>query len=197
VTATGEPVSGEPLDEDLAGVSDTTQQHTERWLSGWLERHWRPWRARAQMRGQFFLGLYRLRNTLLGIDAQTRRRMLRPSYQANLDAIGEMLAQARQENIDVLVYIVPIRGDLALPYDPAEYAAFRADIQRLCDFSGAEMLNLEDLVPPQFWGRKDATGLGGQAELDFMHFQYPGHRRLAETLAEHLGSARPESGPAR
>ena len=34
-----------------------------------------------------------------------------------------------------------------------------------------DLLNLENLVPPEDWGLKDSTDISGEAGLDFMHFQ--------------------------
>jgi hypothetical protein len=49
-------------------------------------------------------------------------------------------------------------------------------VETLARRHGVLLLNLETLVPPQYWGtyHKD--------DIDFMHFQGEGHRLLAEAL---------------
>ena len=171
---------------DLAGVSDTFQEHSERWVNEWLEAHVPLWQLRPEARGSLFRELYRLRNTVFGITPQTKRRTIRGRYQANMAAVETLLGSAAEAGIDVLVYVVPLRGDLDIPYDVDEYRSFKRELARRTREHGATFADLDKLVPPEHWGEKSSTSLADQAELDFMHFRATGHALLARALGDLL-----------
>lgn len=85
----------------------------------------------------------------------------------------------------MVLYVVPLRNDVDIPYDGTEYTRFKSSLENLAVKEGALFSNLEGLVPGELWGTKAGTSLNEEAELDFMHFQAGGHGLLAETL-EHL-----------
>ena len=179
--------SDESGSEDLKGVRNTIQEHSELAINKWLSEHSTLWNLRPEVRGDLFAKLYILRNTILGITAQSKRRVIAPRYDANISALTAILERADESGIKVLVYIVPIRNDIALPYVQEEYKAFKQKAEVLINKEGGVFLNLEELVPISFWGEKESTSMGGNnLELDFMHFQSEGHRLLAETLGESI-----------
>jgi hypothetical protein len=171
-------------DEDLAGVTQTIQEHSERYLNNWLDSNLRLWSRREQARGRFFTTLYQFRNSALGINPQSKRRLIRGRYAMNMAALDAILSDCREAGTRVLVYVTPLRHDLDLPYVVEEYEEFKRDLQRRSRSGGAEFANLEELVPPELWGAKDSTTIGREAEVDFMHFKSPGHVLLAERLGE-------------
>lgn len=171
---------------DLAALDATVQQRSEETLNDWLEARSTLWRSRPAARGNLFNNLYIFRNQLLGIDAQSKRRVLPGRLALNLDAARSLLRAAREHKVETLLYIVPLRNDVATPYIASEYASFKQAIARLARDEGATLENLESLVPAELWGRKDATSLDGEAELDFMHFQGGGHALLAEAVLPKL-----------
>ncbi len=164
---------------DFAGLKHTVQDSVERWLNAQLEHTSAIWKARPQLRGRLMTSLYRLRNTVFGIKPTSKRKMIPARYQTNLDALKESLASARAHGIAVLAYIAPLRDDVEPPYVKTEYERFKRDTSALCGEYGARFLDLEHLVPAAEWGKKDATNVNGEPEIDFMHFQAAGHRRLA------------------
>lgn len=180
------PSAGDAGGKDFAGVARTTQEHSELFLNETLDEYSALWRARPQARGQVFLALYRIRNTAFGITAQTQRRMLRPAYLRNTSAVAAMLDGARKAGVSVLMYIVPIRSDVAIPYVQAEYASFKKELGALVRAKGGTFADLGSLVPGRYWGSKDSTNVGGRAELDFMHFKVSGHELLAERVGDVL-----------
>ena len=194
VDRTGVLAAGDP---DLGGVRDTLQEWSERALNGWLDAHWTLWQRRPEVRGRLFTELYLLRNRALGIQATSTRRILRGPYAANLSALRAILAAAQAAHIQVLVYVVPLRQDVAPPYDPTDYAGFKREVEALAREYAARFENLERTVPGELWGRKDATTAGGDAELDFMHFQAGGHRLLAEALYRAIRPAGRSAGDGR
>lgn len=171
---------------DMAALADTVQEYSERRLNEGLERVWPLWAERPELRGEFLLSLYLLRNWVLGIDPSSTRKMIPGRYANNREAFQAILDLAGERGIDVLVYVVPLRNDVKVPYDLEEYAAFKAEMATLADRPGVRFANLEDLVPADLWGAKAATTLGGGEELDFMHFQAGGHRLLAAALYHEL-----------
>lgn len=181
--------ASEEFEGELAGLSGTVQAQVEGRLNGFLDHHVSLWDRRAEARGRIRVGLIRIRNTVFGITPQSKRRMLQPRYVSNLDALATLTRRAVDRGAHVLLYVAPIRNDVALPYDDAEYEKFKKDLAELAATNGANVANLESLVPAEHWGTKDNTTLAADSELDFMHFQYGGHVLLAEAVGDHLGSA--------
>ena len=71
---------------------------------------------------------------------------------------------------------------MEIPYVKTEYAGFKKQLQEVCEKYHAAFMNLENEVPPQYWGYKAAPAFGRALEIDFMHFQYPGHVLVAKAL---------------
>lgn len=177
---------------DTAGLGGTVQQRVENRLNDVLDE-WLPlWRHRANMRFRLELAVYKSRNRLLGITPQSKRRVIPPRYAQHMECLAELLETCRRQAIDCIVYIPPLRNDVETPYVPQQYATFKTDVEAACRAHGAAFHDLEDLVPGELWGAKQSTS-GGGVELDFMHFQGPGHVLLAEAL-ERLMTNRSPSG---
>lgn len=171
---------------DLSGLNNTPQKNVESTITSWLTEHWPLWETRPKMRGQLFTSLYQWRNSVFGISAQSKRKIIPGRYVKNLDALKAILQTCAEEKIHVIVYIVPLRRDIEAPYVAKEYAGFKKDVEALANAYGVVFANLEGLVPGELWGRKDATSADGEAELDFMHFQAGGHHLLAQAMYDLL-----------
>jgi len=178
----GEGETAQLAGGDLAGLNETFQESSERWLDDRLDRHLPLWRARPEARGALFLGLYRMRNTVFGSTPQTKRRLIRGRYESNLAALDALLAATNEDGVRSLVYIVPLRSDVDTPYDAEDYRRFKQDVEVRCRAAGAAFANLEELVPAEDWGLKQTTSMRGGVEIDFMHFRASGHARLASAL---------------
>jgi len=171
---------------DIAGVKDTIQESFEQTVNKWLKDNFSLWEIRPEIRGKFYVFLYKLRNLILGIDPTSKRHIIRGTYDANMMALRAMLDSARAANIDVIMYIAPLRNDIEIPYVPEQYELFKDEVERLALKKNTAFVNLEDLVPGHLWGTKESTKLGGKPEYDFMHFQHEGHRLLSNALYETL-----------
>ena len=171
-------------DPNMAALRETFQERTEIYLNNRLDSVSLAWNNRQNVRGQFFNWLYRLRNTVLGIKANTVRKMIQSRYNMNLTALEKLIAAALSNKTRVVLYIPPIRSDVSLPYDEKEYEDFKLAIQSLAKQHPDSVVfkNFESIVPGQYWGYKDATDLSGKREVDYMHFQFEGHRILADSL---------------
>jgi hypothetical protein len=167
--------------EDLDGVRNTFQEASEGILNRWLERNSSVWAARPELRGRIFNGLYQLRNRAFGISAQTKRKVIQGRYAINMEALEAILDAAERAGIPVVLYIVPLRGDVERPYDEGEYSSFKREASKRAEAKGIALVNLEELVPGKYWGQMaDIQGSG--SGYDFMHFQEQGHELLAEEL---------------
>jgi len=144
---------------------------------------------RGQARGQIDIQTYLLRNWLFNVNAQTVRPIIPDVYATNLAALDAMLADAAAQGTRVITYIPPLRQDVSPPYAPADYARFKADTAAIAAQHGATFVNIDGIVPGRFWGTKAATRTGGGPELDFMHFQEPGHVAVAAALAPVIEAA--------
>ncbi len=173
--------------DDLKGIRNTIQEHSESALNKWLSDHSTLWKIRPEARGNLLGNLYLLRNSIFGITAQSKRKMIKLRYHANIRALTAILDSAAQSGIGVLVYIVPIRDDIEIPYVKKEYEIFKQKAENLAKEKNAVFCNLESLVPATLWGAKESTSFGKhELEADFMHFQAPGHMLLAKNLAQIL-----------
>lgn len=184
IIASNEQAVRKPQLDDTAGIQDTLQEKAEHRLTSWLEEHSGIWKARPEMRGRLMNALYSFRNTVLGITPSSKRKAIRGRYVDNMAALRGLLESAAERGIATVVYVAPIRQDAELPYVDNEYTAFKIEVRDLAAQTGAGYSNLETLVPSNFWGVKQATSVGGTAEIDFMHFQAEGHRLLAQRLSE-------------
>jgi hypothetical protein len=138
---------------------------------------------REAMRGNLFIWIYMLRNTIFGIRPGTIRPMISKNYDKNFSALKSILDISRSKNIEVYLYIPPIRSDVPLPYDIDEMEKFKRELQLLVDnYSNAKLKDFTTIVPGKFWGFKEPTNFIDKREIDFMHFQYEGHQILADSI---------------
>jgi len=194
-TAIGQSLIANHGDQDAAGndmaaLEDTVQKRSEKTLNAALKVAWPLWAERPALRGSFLISLYQFRNWALGINPSSTRRMIPGRYAKNRDAFLAILDLAAMREVKVLVYMVPLRNDVKVPYEPDEYVAFKSEVEKIAEQSNARYVDLENLIPSDLWGTKDATTLGGGSELDFMHFQAGGHHLLAEALYRELSILR-------
>ncbi|NDK54513.1 hypothetical protein [Pontibacter fetidus] len=164
----------------------TPQERSEQFLNEWLEKQTDIWHKRSSVRGDLFNRLYNFRNWLFGINAQTKRKLIKNRYEANMFALDAILKFCKARNIKPVIYIPPIRHDVEIPYDQVEYTSFKRRLKNLAASYNFKVLNLENAIPNSFWGTKASTTGGDGGELDFMHFQYKGHIILAKRLKEQV-----------
>ena len=173
---------------ETGAIRKTLQERMEGAATTWLDEHATFWAARKEARGDVMLALYSLRNSVFRIRPDTVRRLIPSRYAANMAALELILAMANAERVPVRLYIAPIRQDAKLPYDAGQYAQFKSEVAALAQSYQGTLLNWEALVLPEFWGSKDATSLGGEVEIDYMHFRADGHALLAEAAYRALKS---------
>lgn len=172
--------------KDMVALQDTLQERSERGLNSMLEEAWLLWAARPTLRGELFGGLYLLRNWVFGINASSSRKIIPGNYARNIDALFAILKVAALREVQVLIYIPPLRNDVKVPYDIHEYTSFKSEIASIAQENYIRFVDLENVVPAKFWGTKNSTTIGKGQELDFMHFQAAGHRLLATAIYNEL-----------
>lgn len=171
------------VNENLDRSRASLQIRSEDRLTALLERCCKMQTERAKARGQIEVQAFYFRNWLFGITAQTARPMIPEAYNHNWAAIIEILKQAKAEKTRVILYIPPLRQDFSPPYDLVAYAKYKVDTAKLAKIYGAQWIDVDAIVPGKYWGTKAATRIGGDPELDFMHYQGAGHRLLESHIA--------------
>ena len=120
---------------------------------------------------------------LLGITANTVRKMIPGRYNQNYIAFNYIIKYCKAGKIPLFIYIPPIRDDVSIPYNIEEYNNFKKTIEADVKSYGHYIINIEHLVPARYWGMKKSTNsFIGKGEVDFMHFQEAGHKLLADTI---------------
>lgn len=174
---------GSVKNQDIKALNETTQETVEEFFNKQLIEHTEVWDNRAEIRGRLFLELYKLRNSVFNIDAQTKRKKIKSRYDANILALIKILQDSQHKNYKLILYIPPIRKDVEFPYVKEEYEDFKIEIKSLAQkYNRVYYEDLDSIVTGKYWGLKNSTTFNGKAEYDFMHFQNQGHLILSDTL---------------
>jgi hypothetical protein len=189
--STFRPGAEKTNENDLKALEQTVQESVEKFCNDFLQQHFSSWAYRPNVRGQLLTQLHLLRNTVFGISASTKRKLIPARTKNNYQALEQILTVARDHQIAVVLYLPPIRSDVPIPYDEAEYKQFKAEIKSQAAKYKAVFADFDSIVPGEYWGSKNATTVGGgKTEIDYMHFQYRGHQLLADSLNALLNRTR-------
>jgi hypothetical protein len=156
------------------------QDFTEKGLNEELSEHSQIWRDRDQAYAAVGNDVYRLRNWVFRIESRTKRPVIQARLDANMQALSELLSLAQRKGVRVLVYVAPTRWDVEPPYFLDRYEAWKSMLMNVSEEHGAAYADLDHIVPDNLWG----VVAGG--EVDFMHFQGPGHVILANRILEEI-----------
>lgn len=176
---------GETKSGDLQGTtrsSRSTQQVVEDWIQGHLNG-FPAWANRPDVLARWELDVRNMRNAAFNVTSATKRPEIPWRTDQNMRAFDELLRVAEANGVRVLAYIVPLRWDPEPPYFLDKYEAWKREIQTRCDAAGALYLDLDRIVPAEFWGSFQ------EVEIDFMHFQGQGHRLLGAAIGRAIGDA--------
>jgi len=167
----------------------STQDKVERYLNMLLDNNWNIWNNRKNAQGILFGNLYQIRNTIFNIKATTVRHMLPEKYADNMSALDLIIKDAKKNDIKIYLYVPPIRNDVVIPYDRKEYNAFKFQLQEIVKNypNTVYYKDFDNIIPGKYFGHKASTSLGKNTEeLDFMHFQFIGHKILFDSLSFYL-----------
>ena len=135
-----------------------------------------PLFAKREARKQnFLLALYFARVQALGISPTTRRHIVGQALHANMDALDDIVALAREHGAKVIIYNAPTNPSVSMFYEE-EYEAYLSHIRALADSDGVFFADLGAAVSKEKWG----YWVDGP---DPIHFDRSGHVQLAESLA--------------
>lgn len=167
----------------------STQDKVEKNLNSLLENNCIVWNNRNNAQGILFGKLYELRNTIFNIKANTVRRMLPEKYADNMTALELLIKDAKKNGIKLFLYVPPIRNDVIIPYNPNEYNIFKSQLQIIKNMypNTVYLKDYDNIIPGKYFGLKASTNFGKEKkELDFMHFQFIGHKILFDSLSIYL-----------
>jgi hypothetical protein len=175
---------------DMKALHATTQERVEKYLNNKMNSVSKIWDSRADLRSMVIYDyLFKFRNFAFNISPNTKRRMIPLRYDLNMEALAAICSYCNEKGIRLLMYIPPIRDDAEQPYVKEEYEHFKNDIGIYNEKFGFSLLVSENVVPAKYWGLKLSTSMGEEKmEIDFMHFQDPGHKRLADTIYRKLNT---------
>lgn len=159
-------------------TSGTPQERLEQWLSAWLERGWAPYASRMKVQALATLKLRRLLASTLGAIGERRAPPVPRDIQHwNEAALDTLVRLAREDGARVLLYQPPHPQYTGSFYhDRRAYDAFYASLRERYRGDGAAVVDLETLVPVEYWG------LTNEGRPDVFHFSAEGHRRLGEAV---------------
>jgi hypothetical protein len=166
----------------------TNEDTFESRLRGQVSRVVPVVRERKTLSSGFRLGLFKVRNAILGIKASTKRPIIRQRYDANREFLALLADVGRENGVKVLLYVVPFNPMRENPYVPDEYASFKQWLDVFAKEQQIPLVNLENTVPSPDWG----TFLGGP---DFGHFRGAGHRKTAAALLESFSTQLAPASP--
>lgn len=174
------------INNDFNALKETTQDITERSINRILKENFSFWENREQIRGKYFITLYKTRNTLLNISSQSTRKMIKSRYNKNFEALNLIISEAQANNTKILLLIPPLRKDIKYPYDKKEYENFKIKLNQIATQSSVILLDIDNIIDGKYWGYSAPTQLFKEKDYDFMHFQSEGHKILADTLEPYI-----------
>jgi len=172
--------------KNLVNNEEKITYSLEKRITNYLEKkiQWNSIRQQAQ--GHTFNILYKLRNYIFNIEPSSTRRIIKPLYYKNINALEKTLEISKSKKIQSIMYITPIRHDIKMPYDAKEYNLFKTHVSNLSKRYNSNFYNLEKIIPNSFWGEKPSTTLNNIKEIDFMHFKQEGHIVLSKYIIQIL-----------
>ncbi len=165
----------------------TPQEHIEFVLNRKLSNISYLWKNKSEISYQYFVFLNKLKNTLFNIKPETKRAMIRPIYEINLEALKTIVKISEQDGTKLYLYIAPINYGYELPYFEDEYLKFKKQVKEIAEKSAHTTFNdIDNIIPKSFWGFKDSTSTSKSLEIDFMHFTSKGHEYISKYLYKKL-----------
>lgn len=161
---------------------ESSQDKSENFLNEKFKNNWTLWAQRENLRGTLFISLYKLRNFVFRITPSSTRNILPGQYQKNFKALNDIIKFTKKNKINLVIYNVPIRNDVKIPYDINDYKNFKNSLLDLSKKKQINYFNLEKIIPNSFWGEKPSTTILQKNEIDFMHFKEEGHKILSKTI---------------
>ena len=128
------------------------------------------------------------RNRILGIKTSTPRPITAATYTGNLELVQLLFRYAKDNGIELIVYLTPLRQSKSSPYTAADCMKIDEDLGRLTKQYGFPYFNYLALEPDDVFtnlgppSEGAATSRKFHGEPDYVHFVEQGHKILAERL---------------
>ena len=164
------------IDKNKDASDSQGKLDTEDYLTEKIGSVWPLWKDRGSLRSNLLSDLFTLRNWVFNISSKSQRNVIKPRYEKNMKALGNLLEYSKAVGIPVILYIAPVRHDLALPYNNHEYSHWKEQVAELANQYSAQFLNFEDAIPGEYWGSNFGE------DIDYMHFREQGHKIIADKL---------------
>jgi hypothetical protein len=160
-------------------ITGTPQSLLETVLTGWLRNAWSAY----QYRGQLSAAIEVMTKTTISrftSDASMRRVPSVPTHaQAwNRRALESIIMMCEADGIDILLYRAPFQPGMLDSYydDVSDYQRFHEELRASCDERGIQYVDLESIVPQEYWG------MTNEGRPDCFHFRAEGHKILGDTI---------------
>lgn len=160
-------------------------------LEPWLEdkaNHWRLFAKREPVMMKFDYLFMAWRNRILGIKTSTPRPISAATYTGNLELVQLLFRYAKDNGIELIVYLTPLRQSQSSPYTAADCMKIDQDLARLTKQYGFPYFNYLALEPDDVFANFGPASEGAatsrkfHGEPDYVHFVEQGHKILAERL---------------
>ncbi len=160
-------------------------------LELWLEAKANNWRLFAKresimMKLDYLFMAYR--NRILGIKTSTPRPITAATYTGNLELVQLLFRYAKDNGIELIVYLTPLRQSQSSPYTAVDCTKIDQDLARLTKQYGFPYFNYLALEPDEVFANFGPASEGAatsrkfHGEPDYVHFVELGHKILAERL---------------
>lgn len=165
-------------------IKNSSSEITELFIKNFLNSEFQWTEKIKYIQSNINIFLYKLRNTIFGINPISKRGLIRSNYIKNVSSLKELIINNNNNKVKLLIYIPPLRMDIDYPYYKDQYLNFKKDIEELLSMHNTQLFNLENIVPGIYWGQKDTINFKNKQKqkLDFMHFKGEGHRLLADEI---------------
>ena len=146
----------------------------------------------GSINSHFRVFLYKLRNSIFGIKASSKRKIVPAAYEFNVEALEDIIDLRKSSRMPTMLYIPPLLHFATgkdIPYFRDEYLNFKNEMKDICNKENCSFFDLDSIIPDNKWGYKDSTNLQREKkEIDFMHFTYDGHQIISKKLKNILNN---------
>jgi lysophospholipase L1-like esterase len=181
------PTGESPKMHDAGQKSPRLADRLESWLEAKAD-HWRLFAKREPVMMKFDYLFMAWRNRILGIKTSTPRPITAATYTGNLELVQLLFRYAKDNGIELIVYLTPLRQSKSSPYTAADCMKIDEDLGRLTKQYGFPYFNYLALEPDDVFtnlgppSEGAATSRKFHGEPDYVHFVEQGHKILAERL---------------
>lgn len=170
---------------ERTATAGTPQERLEDALVAELEDVWPVYRKRGALRAAGITA-WKMPVTTLAFRVFSRPQTAVPrDMQAwNEAALESLIAFVKHDGVALFVYKAPHRpGEVPFFHPRKAYDAYQAQLRARCEAEGFGYVDLETIVPAEYWG------ITNNWSPDVFHFQDEGHARLGRAVDQWLEEA--------